>query len=311
VREAPAAVPRLSHGGSPWPVHLALAFAQIGFALFPIFGKLALRSIPPLVLAAIRVTTAAAMLEVVRRLSPPEKIAPSDRGLLFVLALLGVSFNQVLFIFGLSLTTAINTSILISAIPVFTLAAAVLFGREATTSRVIGGMALAGAGALVLLNAERFEWSSRYFRGDLLILANGFSYSLYLVFSRPILARYRPLAFTSAVFRWGVPPIVLAAIPALLKFSPGTVSPTAWWSLGAVIVFCTVVPYLLNSWALARTKASRVAAYVFLQPVIAGTLAIVVLGERPGWRTAVAAALIFGGLAVTLRPGREAARALP
>jgi drug/metabolite transporter (DMT)-like permease len=211
-----------------------------------------------------------------------------------------VSFNQLLFILGLSLTTAVNTSILISAIPVFTLATAVLMGRERTGPRAIVGVVLAAAGALLLLNAERFEWSSRYFRGDLLILANGFSYSLYLVLSRPILARYRPLAFTSAVFRWGAGPIVLAAVPALLRFSPERVTPTAWWSLGAIVVFCTVIPYALNSWALARTKASRVAAYVFLQPVIAATLAILVLGERPGWRVAAAAALIFSGLAVTL-----------
>jgi drug/metabolite transporter (DMT)-like permease len=300
----------LRHGGSPWTVHLALASAQTGFALFPIFGKLALVSIPPLVLAAIRVTAAAVMLEIARRLSTPEKIASSDRGRLFVLALLGVSFNQVLFIFGLSLTTAINTSILISAIPVFTLAAAVALGREATTPRMIGGMALAGAGALALLNAERFEWGSRYFRGDLLILANGLSYSLFLVLSRPILSRYRSLAFVATVFRWGALPIVLAAIPALLHFWPARVSPTAWWSLAAVILFSTVIPYLLNSWALARTHASRVAAYVFLQPVIASALAILVLRERPNWRTGIAAALIFSGLAVTLKPARLPARAV-
>jgi drug/metabolite transporter (DMT)-like permease len=89
------------------------------------------------------------------------------------------------------------------------------------------------------------------------------------------------------------------------------VSPIAWWSLAAIIVLCTVVPYLLNSWALARTHASRVAAYVFLQPVIAATLAVVVLGERPGWRTLVAAALIFGGLAVSLRPARARGRLAP
>jgi drug/metabolite transporter (DMT)-like permease len=307
VSERPAA--RAPGAGGPaWKVHVALAGAQAGFALFPIFGKLALVSIPPFALAAIRVVTAAVMLEVVRRLSPEERIVPSDRTRIFLLAFLGVSFNQVLFIFGLSLTTATNTSILISTIPVFTLAAAVLLGREATTPRVIGGMMLAGAGALVLLNAERFEWGSRYFRGDLLILANSLSYSLYLVLSRPILARYRPLAFTSAIFRWGAPPIVLASIPALLRFSPAHVSPTAWWSLAAVIVFCTVIPYFLNSWALARTDASRVAAYVFLQPVIATALAVAVLGERPGWRTAIAAALIFGGLAVTVRPARVPAR---
>lgn len=307
MKERPA-VPARGLEGPAWKVHAALAGAQTGFALFPIFGKLALVSIPPFALAAIRVVTSAVMLEVVRRMSPEERLAPSDRGQILLFALLGVSFNQVMFIFGLSLTTAINTSILISTIPVFTLVAAVLLGREHTTPRAIAGMVLAGAGALVLLNAERFEWSSRYFRGDLLILGNGFFYSLYLVLSRPILARYRPLTFTSAVFRWGAPPIVLASIPALARFSPAKVSPTAWWSLGAVVVFCTVIPYLLNSWALARTQASRVASYVFLQPMIASTLAIVILGERPGWRTAIAAALIFGGLAVTLKPPRVGSR---
>ena len=293
-----------------WKIHAALAGAQAGFALFPIFGKLALVSIPPFSLAAIRVVTSAIMLEIVRRMSPVgERLAPSDRGRIFLLALLGVSFNQVLFIFGLSLTTAINTSILISAIPVFTLTPAVLLGRERTSARAIGGIVLAAAGALVLLNAERFEWSSRYFRGDLAILGNGFLYSVYLVLSRPLLARYRALTFTSAVFRWGAPPIVLASIPALLRFSPATVSPSAWWSLGAVIVFCTVIPYLLNSWALARTKATHVASYVFLQPIIASTLAMLILGERATFRTAIAAALIFSGLAVTLRRARTPARA--
>jgi drug/metabolite transporter (DMT)-like permease len=42
--------------------------------------------------------------------------------------------------------------------------------------------------------------------------------------------------------------------------------------------------------------------------VIATALAVAVLGERPGWRTAIAAALIFGGLAVTVRPARVRAR---
>lgn len=290
---------------SSWAIPLALASAQTGFALFPIFGKLALVSIPPLVIAAIRVVSAAAMLEVVRRLSPVEPIRREDRRLLVVLAILGVSLNQVLFIFGLSLTSAINTTILISSIPAFTLAAAVLLGREALTGRALAGTILAGAGALVLLNAERFDWGSRFFRGNLLILANSLSYSLYLVLARPLLARYRALTFTAALFRYGTLPILAVSIPALAVFSPTAPARGAWWSLAAVVLFCTALPYFLNSWALARVSASRVATYVFLQPVIAATLAILVLGERPGWRTGVAAVLVFAGLAVSLRPSRR------
>lgn len=50
-----------------WEIHLALAGAQLGFALFPILGKLALGSIPPFLFAALRVVAAAALLEGVRR----------------------------------------------------------------------------------------------------------------------------------------------------------------------------------------------------------------------------------------------------
>ena len=180
-----------------------------------------------------------------------------------------------LFIFGLFLTTAINTTILTATIPVFTLAAAVLLGRESAMSARRGsGSSLAGAGALALLNAQRFDWSNDSFRGDLLLLANSTSYSLYLVLSRPILAHYRALTFTAAVFRYGAVLIVLLALPDLLRFDPSRVPPIAWACLAAVIVLCTVIPYLLNSWALARTHASRVAFYVFLQPLIATVLAI-------------------------------------
>jgi drug/metabolite transporter (DMT)-like permease len=295
----------------PWQIHLALVAAQTGFALFPIFGKLALSAIPPLPFAAGRVVAAAILLEVIRRFQDRDEIRPGDRPRLVVYGLLGVSFNQVLFIFGLFLTTAINTTILTATIPVFTLAAAALLGRERMSLRAAAGIALAGAGALALLNARRFDWGSESFRGDLLLLLNCTSYSLYLVLSRPILAHYNVATFTAAVFRYGAPLIVIAAIPDLRRFEPGKVPALAWICLGCVILFCTVIPYLLNSWALARTHASHVAFYVFLQPLIATVLAIAVLGEGLTWKTVTAALLIFAGLAVTVVGRRLPARPVP
>jgi len=288
----------------PWQIHIALAGAQVGFALFPIFGKLALASIPPFLFAAFRVLAAAILLDVIRRVQTPEKIFAADRPRLVLYALLGVSFNQVLFIFGLFLTTAINTTILTTTIPVFTLAAAVLLGREKMGLRAGLGILLAGAGALALLNVQRFDWSNDSFRGDLLLILNCTSYSLYLVLSRPILAHYRALTFTAAVFRYGAVFIVLVAIPDLLRFQPSRVPPLAWACMAAVILLCTVIPYLLNAWALARTHASRVAFYVFLQPLIATALAIPILGEALSFKAAVAGLLIFAGLAVTVLSGR-------
>ncbi|HEY6221207.1 MAG TPA: DMT family transporter, partial [Candidatus Eisenbacteria bacterium] len=241
----------------------------------------------------------------------PERIAPKDRGPILLYALLGVSFNQVLFILGLAWTTAINTSILTATIPIFTLAAAVLLGREALTARAGLAVVLAGAGALLLVHVERFDWHSRNARGDLLLLANSLSYSFYLVLSRPILARYRAITVVAAIFSYGAPAILLAALPALSRFIPARVTPTSWRCLAAVVVFCSVLPYFFNSWALARTGASRVAFYVFLQPLISSALAIAVLGEALTGRTVMAGALILAGLGASVVRLRLPARPQP
>ena len=135
----------------PWRVHAALAGAQVGFALFPIFGKLALASIPALPFAAFRVTAAAVLLDAIRRAHGGESVRKADRPRLVLYALLGVSFNQILFISGLALTTAIHTTILITTIPVFTLAAAVLLRKESLTARAAAGILLAGAGVALVL----------------------------------------------------------------------------------------------------------------------------------------------------------------
>ena len=298
--------------GRPWEVHVALIGAQIGFALFPILGKVVLTSIPPFLFAAFRVVAAAALLEAFRRAQrEPEGIRPADVPRVVLYGLLGVSFNQVLFILGLSLTTAINTSVLTATIPVFTLGAAVLLRRERLTARAAAGIVLAAAGALALLNAQRFDWGSDPFRGDVLLLANCTSYSLYLVLSRPVLARYRVVTFTAAVFRYGAILIVLLALPSLSAFEPRRVPAAAWASLAGVVLLCTVIPYLLNSWALARAEASHVAFYVFLQPLISTILAILVLGEALTAKIVWAALLIFAGLSVSVLRGRLTARPIP
>ena len=298
--------------GRPWEIHAALAGAQIGFALFPILGKLVLLSIPPLLFSAFRAASAALLLEAVRRAQArPETLRRPDVPRLILYGLLGVSFNQILFIEGLARTTAINTTVLTTTIPVFTLAAAAVLGRERLTTRAGAGIVLAGIGALLLLNAQRFDWSSASFRGDLLLIANCISYSLYLVLSRPVLAHYHFVTFTAAVFRYGAVLIVLLALPELARFSPAQVSPLGWASLAGVILLCTVIPYLLNAWALARVEASHVAFYVFLQPFVATLLAIGILGEELTPKTVLAAGLIFAGLGVAVAGGRLSPRPVP
>src|SRR5262245_16669191 len=101
--------------------HLALVGVQIFFATWPIVGKLTLRTLPPVALVGFRVAGATVVLimlaQMTGNLSP---IAGNDWPLLIASSALGLVFNQWLFVKGLSLTTAINATLLSTSIPVST-----------------------------------------------------------------------------------------------------------------------------------------------------------------------------------------------
>ena len=96
----------------------------------------------------------------------------------------------------------------------------------------------------------------------------------------------------------------LSALPfgftGLMRVAETGISATGAGSVAFVVVGATAVPYLLNSWALARVASSVVAVYILVQPVVAGTMGRIFLGEHFGPNTAVAAALIVAGVAMAV-----------
>jgi drug/metabolite transporter (DMT)-like permease len=73
------------------------------------------------------------------------------------------------------------------------------------------------------------------------------------------------------------------------------------------VLLPTVGAYYLNAWALTKVAPSTVAVYIYLQPLIAFGVAPLVLGEQWGWRTVIAALLIFAGVAIVTKRGRSRA----
>ncbi|MEO6323623.1 MAG: DMT family transporter [Thermoanaerobaculia bacterium] len=285
---------------------LALFFVQIFFATFPIFGKIAMREVSPLVVASFRAAFGAIFLSLAARWASSDEPPFSRREhfTLFVLSMLGIVSNQIFFISGLARTSAIHASLIVATIPAFTVLVGVVSGRERPGLRRIFGVPIAFLGILFLLGVGRTYVGAGSLAGDLLIAVNCLCYSMYLVGARDILAKHSAISVIAALFRYGALPILLFAIPALRTFEPSKLSAAAAWSIAAIVIFATVLAYFLNAWALARTDASTAAIFVYIQPLIAGTLAWLVLGERPGPRTGGAALLILAGVALTTWPGR-------
>lgn len=286
---------------------LALLVVQVCFATYPTFGKIAMLEIPPMLLASLRAAFGGAALILLTRLLVPEDPVPTrlERRLLIVLSLLGVVANQVLFISGLVRTTATNATLLVTSVPVFTLLFGAFRQRQLPPRNRLLGIPIALAGVLWLLDVRRFDLADTAMVGNLMILANCFCYSLFLVLSRPALRRRSAISFTAWIFVLGIPPILLAAIPDMLTFRPAQVSARAWLAAAAVVVLATIVAYSLNAWGLSRTDAATTAVFIYVQPVISTALAWAVLGERPSGRVLIAAAFIFAGVALATWPARR------
>jgi drug/metabolite transporter (DMT)-like permease len=294
-------------------VHVVLLLSQVLLATLGIAAKLALRELPAPALVLLRVTGAALILVLLlgRRMGPlPSR---SDLTRLAVYSLLGVVLNQLLYAQGLAFTTAINANILITTIPVFTLGIAVLARTERATPAGLAGLALALAGALMLVGPHGVDLSDRFALGNLMILLNALSYSAYLVLSKDMLRHYPPLAVTTWVFVFGVVGVLPVGVWSLAEVDLANLSTRAWLLVLYIILVPTVASYWLSMWALQRARSSIVAVYVYIQPVVTVLIAPAVLGERLGLEGILAAVLIFLGIAlVTLsrreRPPREVLR---
>jgi drug/metabolite transporter (DMT)-like permease len=275
-------------------VHAALFTVALLFSLNYIISKLGMREFAPLSFAWLRVAAAAGILAVVVRNAEPFSREDSRRVAGF--AVLGVAVNATLFLVGLSMTTVQVSAVLITTIPVFTLAAAIAARQERATAARIGGIALAGAGALLVVGGESLAGSWRSFLGALLIVINCLSYSLYLVISKPHMARLSARTVVARMFLVGTVLLLPVAAYSLATENWSSISPRAWIALAIVVAGPTVAAYLLQAWALRHAESSMVAAYTYLQPVLAGVLGALILGEQIRPIVVFAAALIFAGV---------------
>jgi len=282
--------------------HLALITVQILFGIWPIFGKIVLRSMSSTSLVALRLAGAAVLFAVLqRRLTPLLRMPLKDIVLLTACSLLGIVGNQFLFVKGLSLTTVINVEILSTTIPVYALATSILLGYERGSRKTLLGVLLSAAGVLFLVNPLNANLSGSTTLGNVLILTNSFLYALYLVISKSLIERYGALNVVTWIFLVGSLITIPVGIYSLQREDLAAISTTTWVAVAFIIIFPTVVAYYLNAWALTRVPPSLVAIYIYLQPLIAFGFAPLLLGESWSWRTIVAAIMIFGGVALVTR----------
>jgi drug/metabolite transporter (DMT)-like permease len=278
-----------------------MASVAVLFAINYIISKIGMHVFNPLTFAYLRVIGATIILNVVLREGNPAPLAPGDGWRLTGFAILGVVINQSLFLAGLALTSAHAAAILITTIPIFALCAALVLGRERATAAKISGIVLAAAGAVAMVGGEGLAGTTKSLIGDLLIVGNSLSYALYLVASKPAMARLSARRVISRMF--AVASVVMLPIAAwpMMHEHWRAIPSQAWLALAFVIAGPTIAAYLMQAWALKYAESSVVAAYTYLQPVFAVILAAIFLQEQIRPIALLAGAMIVAGVYVSGR----------
>ena len=286
----------------------ALVLVQVCFGLFPLLVHLATDptgGFQPRALAVWRMVVGATVLSALALARHRARflLARADLGRFALCSFLGVVANQVLALEGVARTSVTQAGLLMTLIPVFTYVLAVLVRQEHFRPlRAAGiGVALLGAVLLVLQRADGGAAGSDPRLGNLLIVANCLSYAGYLVLAGRLLTRYPTMVVIAWMFVFS-----LGATPLLAwgqELAPVDVTERARNGLVGLILLPTIVAYLLNTFALARVSASTTAAFIYLQPFIAGLSGAWFLGERLSGLIVVAAALLFAGIGLVIRGG--------
>ena len=287
---------------SPVAVHLVLFLGQICFASLPVAGRLAMtkHGLPAAGIVLVRIVGGAIVFAIVAWRRKKLRAARRDLAALVGCALIGVAANQELFVQGLARSTATNASVLGSTIPVFTALAAIVLGREPPRARRIVGIVIAFAGAAVLVGADRVSLDREHLVGSAMVLVNSACYGTYLVVVRPLAERYDPLALLALMFVAGVP--MVAPLGAVAWADAAPLDATDIGFLAFLVAVPTVAAYALVQTALRHAESTLVAAYIYLQPVIAALGAIALLDEHVTRGTIVGGAIVLGGVWLAARP---------
>ena len=298
-----------------WAVAAAIAANLIGGTSY-VLTKLALTGLSETTLVVVRTIVALAVFVPLasRRIAAVLRARGADRRLLVTMGAVGYALPLALASYGMRYSTATNASLLIGIEPLGIALLGALVLRERLGRGRILALALGTIGAMVLvvdgIPFVTAVWAPHPF-GDLLLVAAALAWAPSTIAGKQLLARWDATALSAASLVVALPFLlpVAALEAAAAPWRPDRLGP----ALAAAVVLGLVVSAgmtVLWNVALRGMDASRLAGFVFLQPLAGVVLASLVLGEPIGRFALAGGTLVLAAVYLLLAEERaDAARA--
>jgi len=280
-------------------LYALLSLMIAGWAANYIAAKVALQSLPAVLLYGFRISMAGVLMIPVyawyRRRNPPTWTL-RDLPLMIAIGIFGVSLNQFLFVLGLSRTSVAHAAIFANMSPFLVLLLASAAGLEKLTARKLVGVLVALGGVILLRVVDARPHGSATFWGDFTTFLGSLAFAIFTVLGKPTAKLHGSIAINTVAYVGGALFMAPVTIWQSAHFRLAAVPWSAWLSVFYMALGPSVICYLIYYYALAHMEASRLSAYNYVLPVMATLLGVWTLGEHVTLLNVVSGVVIFSGV---------------
>ncbi|MCR5520142.1 MAG: DMT family transporter [Bacteroidales bacterium] len=285
--------------------HLAIAATYVIFGLNIVFCKDIANNavVRPIVLFTLRAIGASLLFWLLGLVLPKEKVERKDLPKIALAAFVGLLVPQLTFLMAITVSSPIDTAIMGTLGPIFTMFFAFFFLKEPITGKKAGGVALSFVGVLFLIynsvHAGGVQETST--GGFILLLINSISFAFYLGVFRPLISKYSVVTFMKWMFLFALLMSLPFSAKGIISTDYAAIPSEVCWEIGYLIFFATFVAYFLIPFGQKRLRPTLVSMYTYLQPIIAAIISIWAGLDVLSWQKILATSLIVCGVVLVGR----------
>jgi drug/metabolite transporter (DMT)-like permease len=291
--------------------HAAMLTANTIWGLMSPIGKEALNSpdIAPLTLTGLRVIAAALLfwtggLLLPKSIAPKEKIERKDYLSVIIASMLITFANQICVIFGMSMTSPVDATVMCSTTPFFTLILVWLLWGEKHHWKKILGVVLGFAGMLVFIlgGSTNTEMNvSNPLLGNLICILSQVFGAIYMVKYAFLTKKYSPFTLMKWMFTISGVLMLLVSGHGIIDTNWSMIPTKTLLEVGYVVVFGTFIAYIMLPIGQRVLMPTSIAMYNYLQPIIAAVFSVFIGVATITTPTIIGSILIFAGVAMVNR----------
>ena len=297
----------VSIGASRARIWAALAIVYVVWGSTYLGIDLAVRTIPPFLMASARFLIAGALLYAwaIRRGDRTDR--PTARHWLsaFLIAAPMLAVGNAAVGWAEQTLDTGTASLIIASVPLWMAVLDRVFYAQRLARAVVLGLVIgfAGVGLLVAPGGAGGAGS----RAAFVLVFSSLAWASGSLYSRQALLPQRPqVAAAMQMLAGGLILVVVAAVSGELgRAHPEAISLESWLGLAYLVAVGSLLGFTAYMWLLRAAPTSLVATYAYVNPVVAVLLGTAVLGEPLTWRTLVGGGIIVASVALIVRTPRR------